>query len=727
MEEGMGHSRGSMNPWAESEEYLTKPNWNKINEFETPFGAMAELLQTWPGTSQTSEQNADERHLRLVSVISGYPEIQTGRRPLDIPLHNKSKLAFKLSNFIDQVAVTQSKHDISEWHSLRTYMMHYDLMNSAHMEKEKFIHFFIRNLRNNSTFENQNYPEDKLHDEEVRFLTVLHSQSDSRKAYWPVQDKCLEFKEDLKMTLIKLNAGPDTYIEHEFKFDKIHKWIKKWGSPKIPEMLEKNITQKWVVATSSILESIFAKLRSHIVKEKRPGSIIIDGGGRISFISKKSSEEEQLWFRKILLEAFLINPDNPHPFDDLITSKLKDYGNKNNRNESIIGMIESQLPEKHERLWRLDKETNVWSLTRDFYEEVIGEKSAIHFLPRVVIGFEEDGSEKYLYEEEEVKSWHFSECIFCKGTAVKPEKKKMKVKDYVKSGHYVCPFHYMFRYWADRVDIRHSSNPDLFSQQPVVSAGKNINHILVFDGNSIGLIFTKHFSGYNTPSIPDAAKIWDEEKEKILDIKIPWHYDWKEDSVDINTKEAVKLKSRVKNCLYGRRLQPLIRKQRRSFNFNVEWWLSLREALQDSEDCNLRPWILAGDDVVFASKPGTSEQSIMRMLEKFQSNLSTIKGITFAGGLQTRNSESIIDCFHSAKQLEAFASLVWKKFASQNFPNLIDEKKKANLEQEWGKEQIHSELFTWLENEGSTRFKFAAENEAFSIIIPSNWKDYSSS
>ena len=88
MEVESEHTVGSMNPWAETTDFVQNPNWNYYNGFETPFGAMAETLQSWPGARQTSEQDYKTRHLRLISVIAGYPEILTGRRPLDIPLQN---------------------------------------------------------------------------------------------------------------------------------------------------------------------------------------------------------------------------------------------------------------------------------------------------------------------------------------------------------------------------------------------------------------------------------------------------------------------------------------------------------------------------------------------------------------------------------------------------------------------------------------------------------------
>ena len=49
-----------------------------------------------------------------------------------------------------------------------------------------------------------------------------------------------------------------------------------------------------------MLESTFAKMRSHILKEKKVGSIVIDGGGRISFLSTTNDEDERNNFNEQL-------------------------------------------------------------------------------------------------------------------------------------------------------------------------------------------------------------------------------------------------------------------------------------------------------------------------------------------------------------------------------------------------------------------------------------------
>ena len=67
---------------------VTKAEW-KHDKYETPFAAISSFLELWPGDEQTSECDISERHLRLIET-SRYPEI-VGRRPLDMPLHPRSK------------------------------------------------------------------------------------------------------------------------------------------------------------------------------------------------------------------------------------------------------------------------------------------------------------------------------------------------------------------------------------------------------------------------------------------------------------------------------------------------------------------------------------------------------------------------------------------------------------------------------------------------------------
>ena len=64
-----------------------------------------------------------------------------------------------------------------------------------------------------------------------------------------------------------------------FTLSKIHKWITKWSDT---EIIHPNAWSSLFIGTSAFLESIVAKMRSKILDEKRPGSIIVDGGGKIT-------------------------------------------------------------------------------------------------------------------------------------------------------------------------------------------------------------------------------------------------------------------------------------------------------------------------------------------------------------------------------------------------------------------------------------------------------------
>ena len=150
--------------------------------------------------------------------------------------------------------------------------------------------------------------------------------------------------------------------------------------------------------------------------------------------------------------------------------------------------------------------------------------------------------------------------------------------------------------------------------------------------------------------------------------------------------------------------------------------------MKTNGDCNLIPWILAGDDIVLVNQSKTDEIAITSFLRDFHSILEKALGerITFAGSLQQRGHLSIIECFNQAEELEESASLVWKKLASSDFPELLDDDKRRELDKEW-EPAVHTEILDWINSKSAFNFKYGSKKKPNSIIIPSNWKDYSSS
>ena len=180
---------GSINPWNLFGERHKKPEW-KHDEYETPYAAISSFLELWPGDEQTSECDISERHLRLIETVAGYPEILVGRRPLDMPLHPRSKLAFELSNFLDRIQ--SPKKCKSEWHSLRSFLLHADLKDSYKRNSSpedshrNYLHLLMNEIRNGSEYKDGQYPKDRLHEDEYQLLIVLHSKTKKRvERFWP--------------------------------------------------------------------------------------------------------------------------------------------------------------------------------------------------------------------------------------------------------------------------------------------------------------------------------------------------------------------------------------------------------------------------------------------------------------------------------------------------------------------------------------------------------------
>lgn len=746
MEGGMGHSRGSMNPWAESEEYLAKPNWNNINGFETPFGAMAELLQTWPGPTQTSEQDINERYFRLICTIAGYPEILSGRRPLDIPLHKKSDLAFKLSEFLDKI---KPESDY-EWHSLRTIILHYDLINNhqdRHNNKKMMkdvVQYLISNIRQNSTYSGHSYYDSDCHIEdseveeedcsdcdgdgeldyhieEIRFLNALHSNDTDRiSQYWP-QNIETPIRLHLNMIYINSEEKRRNYIEHEFKFDEIKSWIKKWSMPKNATILHENFAQKWIVAASGILESLFAMMRNYILKERRPGSIVVDGGGRISYISTRGLDYEKEWFEGKLYNSFIFDRFNQHPFSETIRTVIEEYTkrpeSKNKRN-----IVAEKLRQRYEGL-----ENQLWDLERplrELYKLLIGKKSAKFFFPKVVVdkSKKRTNDSRYLINPSPAEMpWLNEKCVFCNDTnSLDNGLKFSSSRSLVNKEIFICPFHYMFEGLARTIGIRHTSYSELFEKQPAfIDSGKILTDIIRFDGNSIGEIFSSRYQDFRQPNNQLCLELWNKEKDLILNTEKKYSF------AGQGTEEEL---YEQKQELFHSRLQVLIRKQRRSFDFNSKWWVALRSSMKENKECSLVPWILAGDDIVLVNKSASTSESILRLLDAFHHNLADVfKGrITFAGSIQQRKtSDTILESYNLGEKLEENASLVWKRLAERDYDYLLNDKKIEKLNKDWnsGEYPDAPQILEWIQSDGATKFVFKSTYDTVSIMIPSNWNE----
>ena len=207
--------------------------------------------------------------------------------------------------------------------------------------------------------------------------------------------------------------------------------------------------------------------------------------------------------------------------------------------------------------------------------------------------------------------------------------------------------------------------------------------MLIFDGNAIGQLFNKPFEKWRAPhpNGEEISTIWEKNKQEIMDLGDIW-----DDEALRNENSEL---TRHFEHLYIRRMQPLIRKQRRSFLFNANWWLSLHAAIKKNPEVSMVPWIMAGDDLVMVNHLMVDSEDIRNMLKEFQHNLdkaypSGDVNITFAGSLQLRGNDSIIEMYNKARKLEEMAAFYWKWHANQKYMmNLGERGPKSSDQLEW--------------------------------------------
>ena len=687
---------GAINPWNTAGNQFDEIDlcWD-VEGFQTPFAAFSHLIQNWPGPTQTSEQTEVVRHQRLVETIAGYPEIASGRRPLDMPLHTKSVIAFELTNFIDKIPGPEEL----EWHSLKTALLHYDLrQHGEHMNYEKFFNHLMMKIRENTTYldndKKTRYQQDGLHQDEIEFITVLHSQNQKSANYWPDFDEAegkLIFsnldEDQAYNSPTKVNSSEErnNFILHEFKFKKIQTWIQNWTKCAFVEdaWLSKDISQHLIVGASVMLESVLAKMRSYILMVKRPGALIVDGGGRLRYLSKNTPEDEATWFEEKMERIFLFDSKHLHPYQERISIVLETY----------IRNIEDNLDYSHPfetHFFKAFFKSNSISsrkLSTQGYEILIGKEPTRYFLPEISKGQgqkSDDGSTVYdsLFNQMEIsKPLEFESCVLC-SCQPRPndETEKGSINEIICSGGFVCAFHALLHAIGKESKIRLQSQPDLFKRRSrrLLPSEKGIHKMLVFDGNAIGQLFKQPFNDWAAPpNVEVLSSVWNANRKNIMDIGKRWNVQTIDDQKQWST-------------FFCRRMQAMIRIQRRSFSFNANWWLSLQKAMKETQDASIVPWIMAGDDIVMVNHLNLEDNDIKSMLEKFQTNLqdffSSDVPITFAGSLQHREELTIVDMYQEARKLEEFAGHLWKWHANslntnaRNDWNLLHKTKIEKLE-----------------------------------------------
>lgn len=652
-----------ISPWAQNaEDLLEAQPWSEFAQkygvdldlYKTPFCVMAELLERWPmmgSTLLTSEHNDKERFKRLIEVIGGYPLIGGGYRPLDFPAHPLSKPALMLSSYLDSIKVNMAG---SGWPSVRSHALMYDLTRRKKGEIK-----YTRPLKNLTSFLLHNII---LHEKRFsngeeaktgtlhwsKFLTVLHSHAHNKEGFWPPK---LGEKLVLDGTMHK---DIFDFQYHEFKLKKIQTWIKHWsrGVNKVPL----GIRQNFLIGPSVILESIFVRVRSYILKEYGMGSICIDGGGRVAFLSTKSREHVHN-----ALEEFLY-------FSFLDVEKGMDYhqnGNREHRHPYTTTISEAM----NTYILASGKEFN-----REAFKNFIGKDAMQRLLPAFSIEPDvpevetEECSHKLEYQHD--MSLTTENCALCEDKEIESLTEKNCTD--------VCAMHWLIHEIAKTSKIRNAS----LRSQPGPTDGMweeqygQISDVVALDGNSLGQIFLAPYDWKLAPLsfeendplatlIDEIPKVWNQFCEQNASLRQQMDPDEKvawEKILEQNEIDSSKL-SKLMAYSEKLRLDALFRLTRRSFSFNANWALAFQKVIY-AEDSGLFPWIYAGDDIVLVNRKG-GQEDVGSRLDKFHQELNNLLGdcnISFAGGWVTKSQEygEIQEMLDGALENERLAKHTWK-------------------------------------------------------------------
>ena len=342
------------NPWHEDLPPLDSAT--QLLDGENALDMIREILLEWPG-EETVKLSDQERHNRLVRVVAGYPEIDVNRVPLDWPLHPKSIRSLRLSRYLDSISSPNGET------SLRSALLNADTYYNAFPSGKffnvhrRFLSLLIQGLR----VENSTGKTDGFSAREVKFLCALHSSENLQmNRWWPwkemgylvqkPEDRDVKFKSGelpghLTESWCTQKDVESIHTEGKVigvKFSKIQSWIHKW-SDRHDRMATGQILMR---GASAILESTLSCLRHTIIQRYGVSSILIDGGGRIEFLSSDGDEE---LIHQAINGVFLLRKGYTPHFNEELKNVAKIISQTDQINQEIFsiygeGFSKSCLP-----------------------------------------------------------------------------------------------------------------------------------------------------------------------------------------------------------------------------------------------------------------------------------------------------------------------------------------------------------------------------------------------
>ena len=699
---------GSLDPWCKDGSEC-KPEWDagKMGH-QHPLEFMAELLQQWPTGAPTVDLEAEERHLRFIQIVAGYPEIGRGMYPLDWPTHPMSVKALQLSLFLDSLPVPLNlkfQDDSPRVHSVRSAILtvdaqKYETSNDLSKKdlrrmQEICLKILFESLRKwQSPERNEQW---ECNREESVFLTSLHSSDNHGHAIWPKKG----FNPSVKLQRINRDSF-DLENVHTFKFNKIQTWLTEWTQNSVDDLsfIEANRRHNLHIGSSVMLESMFAMVRDHIINRYRPGCIIIDGGGQISFYTQKKNVKKELF--NLIERSFIGGEENRniHPYNHTILKTLTRFGNsKICRKKECKSFVPSEEQKNEFVNCKCGSQFPYWEWKEDgtprrlaFERFLMKDNAAKKFYPQM----------KYKNEYEPEQNLNQPQCPLCNLETENNSKWNgiFNVKG-------ICFLHAL----TFKIGESHKRR-DLSIRiigKAIQSDQSQIHSCAMVDLNALGVFFNLDLAKSvkekmlsietrKNRSAGDVKKIrnWILEETEVFDTSM---------SASIPEcfpkGDEMKIYNNIKD-------QIQIFKERKSFRFNSIWWNCISQIIEQKSKPmgELGAWVAAGDDLLLVrkGKKGEENDSIQTQLQKLD-GLLKLKfdkskiAFSFKAGIATRQpGQKITGMIRLALENEECANDNWKTRAKKSGRlELIQQRNKdsGNLE-----DKPFTPRYEWEEKDG---------------------------
>jgi len=724
----------SPNPWSQSDASLKTPC---EGAGEKVLFGLANIIRDWP-RGRTVTLSDEERHLRFILAVAGYPEIDVATRPLDWPLHAKSVKAMKVSKILDDII------GMHESTSLRSSLLNRDLnyrceksdkLESAH--RDCLLLLFDRTRKLDQFEEGESKENGGKGDVscfrpgEEALLTHLHGKDNNRRKWWPNLQNFGDYKnviprkmtepekpkpdcakeggEELerwyksedgklwketvlepyktKMGLWNQFQNKEKYglfslqgrelQEFAFQFHHVQSWIDKV----VPMDSDLDGTvQRFLRGASLMLELVISEVRQRIAHKVGIGSITVDGGGRIVFLCPKDVAEET----QIIEDLGRVSKEFLGVDRDVSRARNNVRFEETIRNWGKAGM---NLGKRLDQI----KDEDLLPAKKNDYEKWYGQiRSKLTPISTPKLSVREDPPnsieevvkllEKFPSPKIDVNNKSEDGCWFCNGSFFKDLESE------------------------DAKDARKKRIDSLMGLEGIGEPSKNIcqfHRLLYFIGHDQRL----RDSTLRPPTDSDGISHKDDGRQRMA-------------------TAIARMDGNSLGILFQvdseQKLPPDIlvdRKRRRSFRFNCFWWQSIQLSVDKfGTGDRVAAWVTAGDDVILAQYDAVVRQrgkgpavyqrredlllentlkSLAKELGQWEDLVEDELFLSIGAGLaikrptpDSKKNDRILSQLHRSKHLEHLAKNRWKTKAKDKWPKML--------------EKPHGEKVEFDEDEGET-------------------------